>query len=180
MWRFNELGNVGYQKNSQYLVLPPFASHSASQLLHVELIVECCSLTIFVDVQSCWLLAMTETRCCKHRSRASQTCSRGDMSGETAARARTTIGYRISSLHLFTFKMPSRCACVCCLQHMLVHNGPLNPQCWHQQTTHPYGSTHAYYHLPCTEKTRIHPWREHLSKLPDTIECRRLPTHGCL
>ncbi len=31
-------------------------------------------------------------------------------------------------------------------------------------------------HLPCTVKTGIHPWREHLSKVPDAIECEHLPT----
>ncbi len=30
--------------------------------------------------------------------------------------------------------------------------------------------------LPCTVNTRIHPRREHLSKVPDTIECEYLPT----
>ncbi len=29
---------------------------------------------------------------------------------------------------------------------------------------------------PCTVKTGIHPWREHLSKVPDAIECEYLPT----
>ncbi len=36
--------------------------------------------------------------------------------------------------------------------------------------------THAVCHLPCTVKTGIHPWREHLSKVPDAIECEHLPT----
>ena len=35
-------------------------------------------------VRSCWILAGTETRCWTLRSRASQTCSLGDMSGEYA------------------------------------------------------------------------------------------------
>ncbi len=29
---------------------------------------------------------------------------------------------------------------------------------------------------PCTVKIGIHPWREHLSKVPDAIECEHLPT----
>ncbi len=50
------------------------------------------------------------------------------------------------------------------------------PQHWHQQTAHPHDAIHAVCHLPCTVKTRIHPWREHLSKVPDAIECEHLPT----
>ncbi len=30
--------------------------------------------------------------------------------------------------------------------------------------------------MPCTVKTVIHPWREHLSEVPDAIECEHLPT----
>ncbi len=56
------------------------------------------------------------------------------------------------------------------------HHGPLEPQRWHQQTTHPHDAIHAVCHLPCTVKTGIHPWREHLSKVPDAIECEHLPT----
>uniref|UniRef100_A0A673N6T2 Sentrin-specific protease 5-like n=1 Tax=Sinocyclocheilus rhinocerous TaxID=307959 RepID=A0A673N6T2_9TELE len=40
-------------------------------------------------VRSCWILAGTGTRCRIRRSRASQTCSMGDMSGEYAGHART-------------------------------------------------------------------------------------------
>ncbi len=40
-------------------------------------------------VQSCWILAGTGTRCLIRRSRASQTCSMGDISGEYAGLART-------------------------------------------------------------------------------------------
>ncbi len=35
-------------------------------------------------------------------------------------------------------------------------------------------SVSAVCHLPCTVKTRIHPWREHLSIVPDAIECEHL------
>lgn len=52
------------------------------------------------------LLAEAETRCCKHRSRAYQTCSVADIPSEAAAHART-IGHRTTSLHLFALKMPS-------------------------------------------------------------------------
>uniref|UniRef100_A0A3P9JJR6 PiggyBac transposable element-derived protein domain-containing protein n=1 Tax=Oryzias latipes TaxID=8090 RepID=A0A3P9JJR6_ORYLA len=40
-------------------------------------------------VRSCWILAGTGTHCRIRRSRASQTCSMGDMSGEYAGHART-------------------------------------------------------------------------------------------
>ncbi len=35
---------------------------------------------------------------------------------------------------------------------------------------HPHDAIHTFCHLPCTVKTGIHPWREHLSKVPDAIE----------
>ncbi len=35
---------------------------------------------------------------------------------------------------------------------------------------------HAVCHLACTVKNRIHSWRQHLSKVPDAIECEHLPT----
>ncbi len=40
----------------------------------------------------------------------------------------------------------------------------------------PLDAIHAIFHLPCTVKTGIHPWREHLSKVPDAIECEHLST----
>ena len=39
-------------------------------------------------VWSCWILAGTGTHCCTRQSRASQTCSMGDKSGEYAAYGR--------------------------------------------------------------------------------------------
>ncbi len=78
----------GGPKTSQYLVWPPFASRSATHLLHIELIrllIVACGIL----VRSCWILAGTGTRCRIRRSRASQTCSMGDMSGEYAGHART-------------------------------------------------------------------------------------------
>ncbi len=44
------------------------------------------------------------------------------------------------------------------------------------QTAHLHDAIHAVCHLPCTVKNGIHPWREHLSKVPDAIECEHLPT----
>ncbi len=84
---------LGGPKSSQYLVWPPFAS--VTHLLHIELIrllivaygmlVHSSSMAVW----SCWILAGTGTRCHIRRSRASQTCSMGDMSGEYAGHART-------------------------------------------------------------------------------------------
>ena len=51
-----------------------------------------------------------------------------------------------------------------------------NPQCWHQQTTHPYDTTHTVCHLPRTVKTGIHVWREHLSNVSDAFEYEHFPT----
>ena len=59
------------QKTSQYLVWPPFASGSATTPLHRV-------------AGSCWILVGTGTHCHTRQSRASQTCSIDDMSGEYA------------------------------------------------------------------------------------------------
>ena len=83
------------QKTSQYLVWPPFASCSATHLLRIELIrlliVACGMLShsSSMAVQSSWILSGTGTRCRTRQSRASQTCSMGDMSGEYAGHGRT-------------------------------------------------------------------------------------------
>ncbi len=50
------------------------------------------------------------------------------------------------------------------------HNVDLNKPLTH---TMPYT---LVCHVPCTVKTGIHPWREHLSRVPDAIECEHLPT----
>ncbi len=61
---------------TQYNTSP---SHSVDQVVHSS----------SMAVRSCWILAGTGTRCRIHRSRASQTCSMGDMSGEYAGHAIT-------------------------------------------------------------------------------------------
>ncbi len=64
-------------------------------LLRIELIrllIVACGMLVHsssMAVRSCWILAGTGTRCRICRSRASQTCSMGDMSGEYAGHART-------------------------------------------------------------------------------------------
>ncbi len=86
---------LGGPKTRQYLVWPPFASCSATHLLRLELIrllIVACAMLVHsssMSVWSCWILAGTGTRCRIRRSRASQTCSKGDMSGEYAGHART-------------------------------------------------------------------------------------------
>lgn len=39
-------------------------------------------------------------------------------------------------------------------------------------------STYTVCHLPCRVRTGIHLWSEHLSKVPDAIDCEHLPTQG--
>ncbi len=85
----------GGPKTSQYLVWPLFASHSATHLLCIELIrlfIVAWGMLVHsysMAVRSCWILAGTGTRCRIRRSRASKTCSMGDMSGEYSGHART-------------------------------------------------------------------------------------------
>ncbi len=94
MCSFTVLGGGG-SGTSPYLVWPPVASRSATHLLHIELIrllIVVCGMLVHsssMAVWSCWILAGTGTRCRIRRSRASQTCSMGDMSGEYAGHART-------------------------------------------------------------------------------------------
>ena len=83
------------QKTSQYLVWSPFSSCIATHRLCIELI----RLLIVASgmlshsssraVRSCWILVGTETQSSKRRSRASQTCSIRDISGEYAGHERT-------------------------------------------------------------------------------------------
>ena len=71
--------------------------HSAQHLIQIELIrlliVDCgmVSHSSSMAVRSSWIFAGTETRCRTHLSRASQTCSMGNMSGEYARQWRTGI-----------------------------------------------------------------------------------------
>ena len=143
------------QKTSQYLVWPPFASSSATHLFHIELtkllIVASGMLShsSSIAVLSCWILKVTGTHYWTCQSRASQTCSMGNMSGECAGHGRTgkcsvsrncvqilvtwglalscwnmrwcqwmnctTMGLRIFSRYLCTFKLPLiKCNCVRC------------------------------------------------------------------
>jgi hypothetical protein len=71
------------QKTSQYLVWQPFVSCSVTLLIFIELIVACGMLShsSSMALQSWWLLAGTETRCCTHHPRAYQTCSMSEYAG---------------------------------------------------------------------------------------------------
>ncbi len=85
----------GGQKIYPYLEWPPFASRSATHLLRIEMIrlfIVACGMLLHsssMAVRSSWILAGTGTHCCIRRSRASQTCSMGDMSGEYACHVRS-------------------------------------------------------------------------------------------
>ncbi len=89
---------------SQYLVWPLFASRSATHLLRIELIrllIVACGMLVHsssMAVWKCWILAGTGTHCRIRRSRASQTCSMGDMSGAYAGHARTgTLPWKLAT-----------------------------------------------------------------------------------
>ncbi len=88
-------GGPGGPKTSQCLVWPPFASRSATHLLRIELIrllILACGMLVHsssMAVRSFWILAGTGTHCRIRRSRASQACSMGDISGKYAGHART-------------------------------------------------------------------------------------------
>ena len=75
------------QTTSQYLVWPPFVSplHRVDQAVDCGLLSHSSS----IAARNRWILAGTGTCCRTHRSRASQMCSVGDMSGEYAGHGRT-------------------------------------------------------------------------------------------
>ncbi len=77
----------------------------------------------------------------------------------------------INKMHLCSLSITYACP-----YHNLTATMATRCQRWHQQTAHPHDAIHTVYHLPCTVKTGIHPWREHLSKVSDAIECEHLPT----
>ena len=64
--------------------LPHAARHHLLIELIRMLIVVCGILSHFSPMASCWILAGTGTHCRTRRSRAAQTCSMGDMSGQYA------------------------------------------------------------------------------------------------
>ncbi len=90
MCSFTVLGGPGGSENQSVSGVTTIC-----HLLHIELIrlfIVACGMLVHsssMAVRSCWILARTGTRCRIRRSRASQTCSMGDMSGEYAGHART-------------------------------------------------------------------------------------------
>ncbi len=123
MCSFTVLGGGG-PKTSQYLVWPPFASSSATHLLRIELIrllsVACGMLvhSSSMAVRSCRILAGTGTRCRIRRSRASQSYSMGDMSGEYAGHAKT--GMFSASRNFVQILATWGCALSCCNMRWLL------------------------------------------------------------
>jgi hypothetical protein len=105
------------QKTSPYLVWSPCVTlHEADHLRNelIRLLIVACGLlshSSSMAVRSCWILVLTGTRCSTRRSRASQTCSLGDMFGEYAGHGRTE-----------TFSASSNCVqivgtCIIMLKH---------------------------------------------------------------
>ncbi len=52
----------------------------------------------------------------------------------------------------------------------------MGPSIHNVEISKPHDAIHSVCNLPCTVKTGIHTWREHLSKVPDAIKCEHLPT----
>ncbi len=72
--------------------LPHAVQHISLRIELIRLLIVACWMLVHSSsmvMWSCWILAGTGTHCCLRRSRASQTCSMGDMSGEYAGHART-------------------------------------------------------------------------------------------
>jgi hypothetical protein len=132
------------QKTSQYLVWPPFASCSATHLLHLELIrlliVACGMLTqsFSMAVQSCWILAGIGTRCRTHLSRASQTCSIGDMSIQSIPNIinRWHV-YPEHPKHAQWVTCISRASQTCSMGDMSIQSIPNMLNVWHVYPEHP-------------------------------------------
>ncbi len=90
MCSFTVLGGSGGSENQSVSGVTTICHLLRIELIRL-LIVACVMLvhSSSMAVRSCWILAGTGTRCRIRRSRASQTCSMGDMSGEYAGHART-------------------------------------------------------------------------------------------
>ncbi len=114
----------GHSKMCSFTVLGGSENQSVSgvttilHLLHIELIrllIVACGMLVHsssMAVRSCWILAGTGTRCHIRQSRASQTCSMGDMSGEYAGHART--GMFSTSRNCVQILATWGCALSCC------------------------------------------------------------------
>lgn len=91
----------------------------------------------------------------------------------------TTVGLRICSRSLCSFKIQSikTLPCSLSIRYTCPHITPLPPWAARPLTSANRSPTRSRTrcHLPHTVKTRIQPWREHLSKVPDAIECEHWP-----
>ncbi len=103
MWSFTVLGGGGGPEGSENQSVSGVTT--ICHLLCIELIrllVVACGMLVHsssMAVRSCWILAGTGTRCHICRSRASQTCSMGDMSGEYAGHAITGMFQLLGIVH---------------------------------------------------------------------------------
>ncbi len=81
----------------------------------IRLLIVACGMLVHsssMALRSCWILAGTGTRCHIRRSRASQTCSMGDMSSEYAGHAKT--GMFSASRNCVQILATLGCAFSCC------------------------------------------------------------------
>uniref|UniRef100_A0A146PWK5 Uncharacterized protein n=1 Tax=Fundulus heteroclitus TaxID=8078 RepID=A0A146PWK5_FUNHE len=62
-----------------------------------------------MPVRSCWILAITGTRCCIRQSRESQTCSMSDMSGEYATTGTLSASKNCVQIHLCSSSITDAC-----------------------------------------------------------------------
>ena len=91
-------------------------SHRVDQVVDCGMLVHSSS----IAVRSCWILAGTGIRC---RSRASQTCSMGDMSGEYAGHARTgTFSTSRNCVQILATSFFTKKNSSCLIQNNQIHN----------------------------------------------------------
>ncbi len=108
-------GSGGFENQSVYGVTTICLTQCNTSPSHrVDQVVDCGMLvhSSSIAVRSCWILAGTGTRCCLCRSRAPQTCSMGDISGEYAGHART--GMFSASRNCVQILATQGCALSCC------------------------------------------------------------------
>ncbi len=108
-----------FLQSCSLIKLQPCATQcSATHLLCIELIrllIVGCGMLVYsssMAVRNCWILAGTGTRCCIRRSRASQTCSMGDISGQYAGHAIT--GMFLASRNCVQILATWGCSLSCC------------------------------------------------------------------
>lgn len=119
------------------------------------------------------------------RSRSPPTCSMGELCVQILALwgcvtwadgCGWMAQHRIRTLsrHLSTFKINKRRLCSLSITYPTLTTG--HSIC-HPDISKPL--TQPVPHLPCWVRPGIHPWRRHLSDVPDAISCECLPTQVC-